>query len=357
MKKKSTNIILLNTTQNHSLKDAERPRTALFKQAEKKEKNTIRSFTDPLKLLNYLNLTPEQVGFSADASKLFQFKVPFSYAQNIKPGDPDDPLLRQVLPFKGELQQHPDFNHDPLDENSSLCQPGLLKKFQGRVLLLITPGCAINCRYCFRRHYPYDDKGHSWTQIRKNIALIARDSSIREVILSGGDPLSLSDRKIAQLLMMLESLPQLKRIRFHSRYPVAAPERITPELLELTSHAALKIIMVLHINHPGEIGKTSQQAISSLHESGIPLYNQSVLLKGVNDNLEVLTQLSETLFEHAIQPYYLHLLDKISGSVHFNIDEQRALQLYRQLRAELPGYMVPTLVREIAGEKNKIPLF
>jgi EF-P beta-lysylation protein EpmB len=357
MKKKSANIILRNTFQNHSPEDAEVHEIQPVQQASRKYTEKIRFFTDPYELLDYLNLKPEQVSFSASAGKLFPFKVPFSYAQNIKPEDPDDPLLRQVLPVKDELQQHPDFSHDPLDENNSLCQPGMLKKYHGRVLLLTTPGCAINCRYCFRRHYPYEDKGYVWTQINKNIALIAADKSITEVILSGGDPLSLSNKKIAQLLSTLESLPQIKRVRIHTRYPVVAPERITPELLRLITHSSLKLIMVLHINHPQELGIPAQQAISALYRTGMPIYNQSVLLNGINDNLRVLTQLSETLFKHNIQPYYLHLLDKISGSVHFDIDEKRALHLYRQLRAHLPGYMVPTLVREIAGNKNKTPFY
>lgn len=357
MKIKSPAIILRNTTQNHS-----RKKTAVLgllpeTESDRQDSQKIRCFTDPLELLQYLNLTPEQVELSFSANQQFKFKVPFSYVQNIKHGDPDDPLLRQVLPVKGELIQAPDFTHDPLDENNSQCQAGMLKKYHGRVLLLTTPGCAINCRYCFRRHYSYSDKGHVWSRICDNIALIKQDLSIQEVILSGGDPLSLSDTKLAQLLSMLESVPQLKRIRIHTRYPIAAPERVTTDLRKIFMQSSLKIILVLHINHPDEIGKAAQASIFALQQTRTPLYNQSVLLKGVNDNLDVLTKLSETLFEHGIQAYYLHLLDKISGAVHFDLDEKDALHLYRQLRATLPGYMLPTLVREIAGEQNKIPFF
>ena len=281
--------------------------------------------------------------------------MPFSYVQNIEPGKPNDPLLLQILPVNDELQKDSRFTCDPLEEHNNVCQPGMLKKYSGRVLLLTTPGCAINCRYCFRRHYPYADKGHIWSQISKNLDLIAQDPSISEVILSGGDPLSLGDQKLALLLSKLETIPQLKRIRIHTRYPVAAPDRITPGLLRLIRDSTLKMILVLHINHSRELGTPAQKAVSALGQTGIRLYNQSVLLKGVNDSLEVLTHLSETLFDLGIQPYYLHLLDKISGTVHFDLDEQQALQLYRQLRATLPGYMVPNLVREIPGEKNKIP--
>ncbi len=357
MKIKSAAIIHRNTIQNHSRKNSAVLGLLPETESDRQFSQKIRCFTEPLELLQYLNLTPEQVELSSSASQQFKFKVPFSYVQNIKHGDPYDPLLRQVLPVKGELKQAPGFTQDPLDENNSQCQPGMLKKYHGRVLLLTTPGCVINCRYCFRRHYPYSEKGHVWSQICDNIALIKQDLSIQEVILSGGDPLSLSDTKLVQLLSMLESIPQLKRIRIHTRYPIAAPERVTPVMLQRFAQSSLKIIMVLHINHPDEIGQAARAAIYALQQTRVPLYNQSVLLKGVNDTLDVLTKLNETLFEHGIQAYYLHLLDRISGTVHFDLDEKYALRLYRQLRAALPGYMVPTLVREIAGEQNKIPFY
>jgi len=317
---------------------------------------TRKYFTDPLELLEHLNLTPDQLPFSAMAMKQFRFKVPVSYAQKIQPGVPDDPLLLQVFPLIDELNQAPDYLADPLSEADYLSQPGLLQKYHGRALLLVTPNCAINCRYCFRRHYPYDDKGHLWGQIEKNIQLLQQDPSVSEVILSGGDPLSLSDDKFAQLLDKLEMIPHLKRIRIHSRYPIVEPERITSELLDSLKNSRLHPVLVLHINHAREIGKNNHSSLEQLHAHHITLLNQSVLLKGVNDSVKALVQLSEALIEHNILPYYLHMLDQVQGSAHFEVDEQEAVLIYQQLRSSLPGYMLPRLVREVPGKPSKAPV-
>ncbi|MDX2502988.1 MAG: EF-P beta-lysylation protein EpmB [Gammaproteobacteria bacterium] len=317
---------------------------------------TRKYYTDPLELLERLNLTPEQILFSPEAAQQFHFKVPAAYVDKIQPGTPDDPLLRQIFPVQQELSPNPDYQQDPLGEADSLSQPGLLQKYQGRALLLVTPGCAINCRYCFRRHYPYDDKGHFWRQIENNVHLLKQDPSISEVILSGGDPLSLSDNKFTDLLTLLKSIAHLKRVRIHTRFPVVEPERITKQLLNTFSMSGLRIIMVLHINHAREMGSDNQLALARLHAHRITLFNQSVLLKGVNDSVETLAQLSETLLEHHIIPYYLHMLDKVKGSAHFAISDKEAINLYQQLRAVLPGYMLPRLVREIPGENSKLPV-
>lgn len=314
-------------------------------------------FTDPLKLLEKLNLTAQQMNFSPTAESQFSFKVPAAFVDKIQQGQVNDPLLRQIFPVHQECDTPSDYLTDPLDEVNSTSQPGLLQKYHGRALLLVTPGCAVNCRYCFRRHYPYDDKGHLWKQIKHNIQLINQDSSISEVILSGGDPLSLADDKLADLLKSLESIKHLNRIRIHTRFPVVAPERITLQFIETLTQSKLQIIMVLHINHAQELGRDNQNAISRLRARNITLFNQSVLLKGVNDTLEDLVQLSELLIKHQIIPYYLHMLDKVQGSAHFEVNEQQAIMLYQQLRARLPGYMLPRLVREIPGEKSKRPIY
>ena len=314
-------------------------------------------FTDPLSLLEKLNLKPQDVSFSTQAAAQFNFKVPESFVNKIQPNDKNDPLLRQIFPVTQELELHDAYQTDPLNESASLSQPGLLQKYHGRALLLVTPSCAVNCRYCFRRHYPYDDKGHLWKQIENNLAIIRDNISIEEVILSGGDPLSLSDDKIADLITLLETISHLKRVRIHTRFPIVDPQRVTQNLITLLSQSSLKIIVVLHINHAQEIGFDNQKIIAEFTQHKILLFNQSVLLKGVNDNLEALIQLSKTLIENQIIPYYLHMLDKVQGSAHFEVSDEKALVLYQQLREKLPGYMLPELVREIAGEKSKLPIF
>ncbi len=315
------------------------------------------SFTDPISLLEKLDLKPHKVSFSTQAAAQFNFKVPQSFVNKIRPNDINDPLLRQIFPVSQELELHDAYQKDPINEADALSQPGLLQKYHGRALLLVTPTCAINCRYCFRRHYPYDDKGHLWKQIDNNIALIRKDLSIEEIILSGGDPLSLSNDKISELIDKLETISHLKRIRIHSRFPIVDPHRVTKKLINLLSQSHLKIIIVLHINHAQEIGIDNQKVIAELYRHNILLFNQSVLLKGVNDKLETLIQLSKTLIENQIVPYYLHMLDKVQGSAHFEVSDEKALVLYQQLREKLPGYMLPELVREIAGEKSKLPIF
>ena len=319
--------------------------------------NQIRTyFTNPLELLETLNLTPEQMLFSTEAVQDFHFKVPAAYVHKIHPGTPDDPLLRQIFPVQQELELTPGYTKDPLDEANSLSQPGLLQKYHGRALLLVTPGCAINCRYCFRRHYPYEDKGHSWKQVEQNIELIKQDSSVSEVILSGGDPLSLSDSRFAELVKMLENIPHLKRLRIHTRFPVVEPERINEQFLNILAASQLRIIMVLHINHAQEIGLDNKKSILKLHKQQVTLLNQSVLLKGVNDNADTLAELSETLIDNHIVPYYLHMLDKIQGSAHFEVADDDAKIIYQQLRTKLSGYLLPRLVRETSGEKSKTPI-
>lgn len=325
------------------------------KNSEKKKLKT--HLTNPLELLEKLNLTPQVMQYSEKAMQDFHFKVPVAYTDKIQPGNPNDPLLLQVFPVQQELKSVPGYTKDPLAESDSLFQPGLLQKYDGRALLLVTPSCIINCRYCFRRHYPYDDKGHFWGQIKNNIQLIQQDHSINEVILSGGDPLSLSDTRFAELITLLESIPHLKRLRIHTRFPIVEPERISQQFLSILAGTRFNIIMVLHINHAQEIAPDNQKVIAKMHSQQIMLFNQSVLLKGVNDNVDTLKQLSESLIENHIIPYYLHMLDHVQGSAHFEISDKEAIQIHQQLRAVLSGYMLPRLVREVAGENSKRPVY
>ncbi len=315
-----------------------------------------KNFTDPLQLLQYLELDTEQSPFSENAMESFRFKVPAAFAQKMQPGKADDPLLLQVFPAPEELNRHKDYQNDPLAEARFLSQPGLLQKYHGRALLLVTPSCAIHCRYCFRRHYPYEDKGHSQTQLENNIRLIEQDSSISEVILSGGDPLSLSDTRLEHLFEQLQAIKHLQRIRIHSRYPVVEPERVTTALLNTLKQSRLQVVMILHINHAHEIGVDNQHVFRQLQDHNILLFNQSVLLKGINDSPQALADLSERLIQNHIIPYYLHMLDKVHGSAHFEISEHTALGIYKQLRSQLPGYMLPRLVREIPDASAKMPL-
>ncbi len=321
-----------------------------------KPRNQTRTyFTNPMTLLDKLHLGTEQVNFSEQACDDFHFKVPQAYVDKIRIGDKDDPLLKQILPIIDETHAQVGFSDDPLDEANSLLQPGLLRKYHARALLLVTPSCAINCRYCFRRHYPYEDKGYLGEQLKKNLQLIAQDSSINEIILSGGDPLSLSNSKLAELFTLIEAIPHIKRLRIHTRFPIVEPTRINHNFLKLLSHVHLPLIMVLHINHAQELGSDNQASIAKLHQQGITLFNQSVLLKGVNDNVETLTELSEQLIQHHIIPYYLHTLDKIRGSQHFSVPEKEIETIYQALRNKLPGYLLPRLVTEVPGESSKVP--
>ena len=315
------------------------------------------SIIKPLELLAKLNLNAEQISYSNQANNEFAFKVPQSFIDKIRPNDVNDPLLRQIFPIEEETQSPSNYSFDPLNEADSCLQPGLLQKYHGRALLLVTPSCAIHCRYCFRRHYPYTDKGHAWQQIIKNIELIKKNSTINEIILSGGDPLSLSNERLQKLIHLIETIPHIKRIRIHSRTPIVEPSRIDQKLLNILSKTVLTVIMVLHINHPNEIGLDNQEKIAKLHKKGIILFNQSVLLKGVNDHLETLIELSEKLVHNHIIPYYLHVLDPVRGSSHFYMNDQKIKKLYQNLRSHLSGYMLPRLVKEIAGKASKTPFY
>jgi L-lysine 2,3-aminomutase len=315
-----------------------------------------RSITDPAELLTLLNLDPALLPAAQAAATLFPLRVPRGFVARMQPGNPADPLLRQVLPLDLELLESPGFSSDPVGDLPSRIAPGVLHKYQGRALLIATGACGVHCRYCFRRHFPYGDELASSGQWQAAVAAIHADPTIHEVILSGGDPLSLNDRRLRDLTRQLEQIPHVTRLRIHSRQPIVLPERVDAELLNWLGSTRLKTVMVLHVNHAQEIDSSVIQACRALIQAGVRLFNQSVLLKGVNDTVPVLTTLSETLFDAGIQPYYLHLLDRVQGAAHFEVTAAQAQALMRELIAVLPGYLMPRLVREISGHASKTPV-
>lgn len=321
------------------------------------QRSLAAAIRDPRELLQLLELDHVDLTGLLSADAEFPLRVPRGYVSRMKKGDPDDPLLRQVLPLSQELALIPGFSIDPVGDQNAVSGRGLLQKYQGRVLVLTTATCAIHCRYCFRRHFPYGDhKGshQGWTSI---VEPIAADTSIHEIILSGGDPLSLADHYLADLVTQLNEIPHLKRLRIHSRYPIVLPERIDDSLLKWIDSSRLKPVFVMHCNHANEIDHHVVAAIEKLSASGVSLFNQAVLLKGINDHATTLIELSERLFEHGVTPYYLHLLDRVQGAAHFDVPTAQAHILIEELRRKLPGYLVPQLVREVAGAPYKIPAF
>ena len=297
-----------------------------------------------------------EAGTVTKGEQQFPVFAPASYLSRIEPGNPDDPLLRQVLPLAAEDRSPSHFSKDPLGESSATLRPGLIQKYRGRVLLIATGACAIHCRYCFRRHFPYQQTPVSTADWEPAIERIHDDPSIREVILSGGDPLTLVDPKLQQLISRLQSIPHLRRLRIHTRLPIVIPRRITAELVQLLSATSLQVWFVLHCNHGNEIDAPVSDAIGALRQVGIQVLNQSVLLRGVNDDPATLIQLSEKLLMSGVLPYYLHQLDPVQGVSHFHVPVATGRQLIDEMRAELPGYAVPRYVQEIAGRPGKVVL-
>jgi EF-P beta-lysylation protein EpmB len=332
-------------------------RTAPILQACDWKNQLAQAVRDPAEIISLLELPASLLPLAKKAAELFPLRVPRSYLDRIKKGDPGDPLLRQILPLGAELNPVKDYYDDPVGDLAAQQAPGLLHKYQGRALLITTGACGIHCRYCFRRNYPYAASNplhDNWTQA---MDYLRSDPKISEIILSGGDPLSLSDHRLARLVSDLESIPQLKTLRIHTRLPVVIPQRVTDELIQWMSATRFKVVLVLHINHPNEIDHDVINAMARLKSAGLTLLNQSVLLKGVNDSAEILKQLSHALFDAHILPYYLHQLDKVSGAAHFAVSDQMAIELIAILRRQLPGYLLPRLVREQPGEPSKLPLF
>lgn len=312
------------------------------------------SFSRVEDLLNHLELPFACLEPGRAAATRFPFRVTRAYAARMAKGDAADPLLRQVLPLADELWEAPGFLSDPVGDRQALAAPGVLHKYHGRALLIVTGACAIHCRYCFRREFPYAEGQLHHSRESEALAYIAADTSLSEVILSGGDPLVLGDERLAELVRTIAAIPHVKRLRLHSRLPIVLPARITPQLATLLTATRLSSVLVIHANHANEFDAEVSQALDRLRRAGVILLNQSVLLQGVNDSVDALVHLSETLFEHGVLPYYLHLLDKARGTAHFDLPEAAAVALHEALRRRLPGYLVPRLVREVAGEAYKV---
>ena len=304
-------------------------------------------------LLEYVGLQPGSIGYSQKSLKQFPVRVPHVFADRIKKGDPNDPLLRQVFPYLDEETIRDGFINDPLSENDVQPVPGLLQKYEGRVLSITTGACAIHCRYCFRRHFPYQDASSTGKHWQKSLEYIQTDTTIKEIILSGGDPLTLSDRRLIDLCLSISKIKHVTRIRFHTRIPVVLPARLSEGLLNKLSISGKNIVFILHINHANEIDDAVIHNIQLLHHFNILVLNQSVLLKGVNDHTDTLIKLSERLVENQVVPYYLHMLDPVSGTTHFNVDINRAQNLLRDMHSRASGYLVPKLVREEIGSTGK----
>lgn len=294
------------------------------------------------------------LGISAtDVDTGFPLRVPLPYLARMKHGDAGDPLLRQVLPVSAELTATEGWSADPLQETSNEAPAGVLHKYSGRALLIMTGACAINCRYCFRRHYPYADRQLDGNARAAALEYLRADAGLREVILSGGDPLAVNDRQLGALAADLDAIGHLRTLRIHTRLPVVIPQRVCTPLLEWLSETRLRKVIVLHINHPNEIDASAMEAISALNRTGATLLNQSVLLKGVNDTAGVLAELSERLFDAGVLPYYLHRLDHVAGAMHFEPESGTAERIMQALRDSLPGYLVPRYVAEIPGDGAK----
>jgi len=308
---------------------------------------------DPRELLAMLGLNAAALRISDQAAQQFPLRVPRGFVARMRYGDPTDPLLRQVLPLDAELMQVEGFGVDAVGDAAANIGPGILHKYHGRALLIATGSCAIHCRYCFRRHFPYSEETAAVNGWQAAIEIIRQDTSLTEIILSGGDPLSLSTPKLAELTTALRRISHIKRLRLHTRLPVVLPERIDSEFLDWLDALPWAKVIVIHANHPNEFDSDVDAALLALRDVGAHLLNQAVLLRGVNDDTETLQQLCERGFEAGVLPYYLHQLDRVNGAAHFEVNDERAHVLHAKLLATLPGYLVPKLVREVAGGTSK----
>jgi len=320
------------------------------------QRSVGRAVRDPEELLSLLDLPPGLLPEARRAAELFPLFAPREYIARMRPGDPADPLLRQVLPLRDELVTNPRFSADPVGDAAASCSPGLLRKYRTRALLVTTGVCAVHCRYCFRRHYPYEELPRSLQQWEPALAEIAADPTLDEVILSGGDPLMLTDGRLRELTLRLAAIPQLTRLRIHTRLPVVIPARVCEPLIDWLRGTRLAPILVIHANHAAELDEDVAAALARLADAGVVLLNQSVLLRGVNDDADALTDLSRRLVDLRVMPYYLHQLDRVAGAAHFEVPEARGRELVKQLRRRLPGYAVPRYVREVAGAESKVPV-
>ncbi|MBX9654312.1 EF-P beta-lysylation protein EpmB [bacterium] len=307
-------------------------------------------------LIDRLQLPESLKGPARLAAETFPLVVPESFLARMKTGDPSDPLLRQVLPISHELESPATYQIDPVGDQAARVLPGLLQKYEGRALLITTGACAVHCRYCFRRHYPYQDDPKGLEELEPAFAQIEADRTIREVILSGGDPLTRTDSWLSRLGERINRIPHVEVVRIHTRLPIVLPDRVDPSLIAWMTESRWKPVVVLHANHPNELVDDCADAIGRLREAGMVLLNQAVLLRGVNDDVETLEQLSRRLIQLGVLPYYLHQLDRVRGAAHFEVSLDQGRRLIEELRKRLPGYLVPRFVQEIEGEPSKTPL-
>jgi EF-P beta-lysylation protein EpmB len=318
-------------------------------------KQLANGISDPAKLLEELEIDPSPWQDGFDARKLFAQRVPQSFVDRMEKGNPFDPLLRQVLPLSEEFEIHEGYSNDPLEEQKNSI-PGLLHKYHNRALMIVKGGCAINCRYCFRRHFPYDENKGSKSVWQQSLDYIQQHPEIDEIILSGGDPLMAKDEELTWLVNHIADIPHIKRLRIHSRLPVVIPARITPALANLLENTRLQTILVTHINHAQEINQELRDSLTTLKRAGVTLLNQGVMLKGVNDSVDDQVALSQALFDAGVLPYYMHVLDRVQGAAHFFISDQQAKTIMAGVMEKVSGYLVPKLTREIGGRTSKTPL-
>jgi EF-P beta-lysylation protein EpmB len=311
---------------------------------------------DPAQLIAALELPHDLTPSAQRAALAFPLFAPWPYVQRIERRNAADPLLRQILPLDEELEPHSGFGADPVGDGAAELTPGLLQKYESRGLLITTGACAVHCRYCFRRDYPYSQAPKSPADWQPAIDRLAADPSIDEAILSGGDPLTLTDRQLSGLVARLERVCHLRRLRIHTRLPVVIPQRVTSELIAWLRGTRLTPIVVVHANHPAELDEATCSALMRLVDAGVPLLNQTVLLKGVNDHEDALVELSRKLVGLRVMPYYLHQLDRVAGAAHFEVPVNRGVELIAAMRRALPGYAVPRYVQEVAGQAHKIVL-
>lgn len=316
------------------------------------------SIRDPRELLALLGLDhlESALAVSDAAANQFPLRVTRGFVARMRHGDPNDPLLRQVLPLDVEMKPAPGYSLDAVGDNAAKAGDGVIRKYRGRALLIATGSCAVNCRYCFRRHFPYSEETAAIDGWREAVALIRADPSIDEVIISGGDPWAVTTSKLTELTDALASVPHLKRLRVHTRLPIVLPERVDEPLLAWLHGLPWPVTVVLHANHAREFDASVDEACARLRGAGVTLLNQSVLLRGVNDTVDALVDLCERGFAAGVLPYYLHQLDRVQGTVHFEVPDDEARRLHAGLAARLSGYLVPRLVREVPGDPGKRPL-
>jgi EF-P beta-lysylation protein EpmB len=329
------------------------PQTAPLMKTTEWQRELADTIKDPVILLEKLGLTDKLNAIPSSEIAHFPLRVPQSYVNKMRYADPTDPLLRQVFPLIDESIEQVGFRLDPVGDHLAIKSPGMLQKYHGRALLLLTGACAIHCRYCFRRHFPYADSNPIASQWHQTLVALKADNSLHEVIFSGGDPLSISDSKLSELISDLEKIDHIERLRIHTRLPVVIPSRVTSTLINLLATTRLKVVIVIHANHANELTGDVAEALQHLKQSHCLILNQAVLLKNINDDTESLVSLSKRLHMLDVLPYYLHLLDPVSGASHFDVPDSKGIELIQAIRQQLPGYLVPRLVREIQGEQSK----